>query len=81
MPEYTPTTKSAAIEALLTDMTGKERPSAIRNNECVTHVMFQTLGPVNMTFKTALDEKEYTISGMCQSCQDFAFAPTVEEDN
>ncbi len=62
-----PTKKSPQIESLLTHITGKDRPNTIRANECVT------CSAVDLVFRDALSTKEYTISGMCQECQDKVF--------
>ena len=65
MPE--PTQKSDAIESLVTALTGKNRVATIRGNKCMT-----CNGEAN-EFKDSLSAKEYTISGMCQVCQDKTF--------
>lgn len=65
MPEPTP--KSKNIDDLLTAITGKDRGDSIRNNICTT------CSRSAEQFKDALSAKEYTISGMCQACQDSVF--------
>lgn len=62
-----PTEKSTEINQLLSDMTGKDRMTTIISNQC----MMCTRPAV--TFKDDLSRKEYTISGMCQTCQDSVF--------
>lgn len=63
----TATPKSKAIEDLLTAITGKNRVLAVRYNRCMT------CHNPDMNFRDALSVKEYTISGMCQRCQDEVF--------
>ena len=65
MPE--PTKKSPGIDKFLTSITGVDRKETIRANKCVT------CGAGIVKFKDALSEKEYSISGMCQDCQDKMF--------
>lgn len=63
----TPTPKSPAIDALLTELTGISRQEAMQKRIC-TCCKKPILG-----FRDALSEKEYRISGMCQHCQDQVF--------
>lgn len=62
-----PTPKSPAIENLLTAMNGISRQDAAQKRVCVVCKQ-----PIT-GFKDALSEKEYCISGMCQTCQDEVF--------
>ena len=63
----TPTKKSPAIEALITSFTGRSRVASIRSNVCI----FSEEGAVHsMMFRDGKSRKEYTISAMCQTCQD-----------
>ncbi len=62
-----PTEKAPGIDALLKAVTGKDRPSTIRANKCTTCDGDAT------EFKDALSVREYSISGMCQVCQDKTF--------
>ena len=60
--------KNEAVESFLEDISmtlgGSARSKAFMNSSCVTC-------PGSATkFKDAVSEKEYTISGMCQLCQD-----------
>ena len=52
-----------------------EKADRVMANKCVTCVE-----PVG-AFKDALSRKEYSISGMCQACQDSIFAEPEEEDD
>jgi len=61
------TVKSAQIEDLILTVMGKHRPTVIRENRCMTCEGEAT------EFKNDISRKEYTISGMCQKCQDKVF--------
>lgn len=69
MPE--PSDKSPEIDNFITHVFGVDRKQMIRSNRCVT------CGKSAGEFRDALSEREYTISGMCQECQDSVF---TEED-
>ena len=58
--------KSPEIEALLERMAG--RTSALADNRCVNKPI--GCGGPATEFKDALSAKEYSISGLCQKCQD-----------
>lgn len=63
----TPTTKDPQIAHLLNKLFG--RTDAITSNKCVF-----CQKPVSPTsFRDALSEREYRISGICQTCQDSTF--------
>lgn len=64
-----PTPKSTSINFLLKEMTGKDREATIRADRC----MLCTEDAKE--FRDNLSRKEYTISGMCQKCQDKIFEP------
>lgn len=61
-----PSEKHPAYEAVLTEYFG-DRTEPIRNNYCMV-----CNGPAT-EFKDAISEKEFTISGLCQTCQDKMF--------
>ena len=61
------TQKDPAIDALLTLLTGYSRQEAIEEGVCAT------CGEEASKFHDEASKKEYTISGMCQSCQDDVF--------
>ena len=61
------TLKSWEVEAMLSKLTGVSRVGAVAEASCVT-----CKGEAN-SFRDTLSQKEYTISGMCQSCQDSVF--------
>ena len=60
-----PTTKSRSIEDLLNQLSN--RTDKIHASACVS------CDTPNVIFSDELSEKEYTISGMCQACQDDFF--------
>ena len=62
-----PTSKSPEIETALKDLTGIDRVANIEADRCT-----RCHGPAT-GFRDALSEKEYTISGFCQKCQDETF--------
>ena len=64
-----PSKKSPGITALLDGIT--DRTLSIRRNVCVSAPIGcgQPIGP----FKNDLSRREYTISGLCQRCQDSIF--------
>ena len=64
------TQKAPAIEALLTAVTGNHRPSSVAELRCV---FGGHAGEHSMEFKNEISKREYTISGMCQTCQDKVF--------
>lgn len=61
------TQKSLGVENMLTAISGRNRKVCVRTNVCAT------CGGDASKFKDALSEKEFTISGMCQKCQDSVF--------
>lgn len=68
-----PTDKSPEIENLLTALTGRNRREAVHEGYCTI------CGGPATEFKDALSEKEFTISGMCQVCQDKFFVEAEED--
>lgn len=70
-----PTPESSALEQLLEDMTG--RTTAIKAQLCVRkpYGCGEPMGP----FRDVLSAKEYTISGLCQTCQDSIFKDDDDE--
>ena len=61
------TPKDYSIDAALGALTGKDRVETVADGKCMT------CNSPDMGFKDDLSRKEYTISGMCQSCQDSVF--------
>ena len=70
-----PTKKAPAIELLLSGLTRKPRTLTIRGGGCMT---CGKTGIVAESFRDDLSKKEYSISGMCQSCQDDIFGISEE---
>lgn len=72
-----PSKKSPQVESFLDSLTertfGRTRTDSIGSGVCVT------CGGDATSFRDALSEKEYTISGMCQSCQDSVFGVSDDE--
>ena len=66
-----PTEKSPQITKVLNDMaesmSGVSREKSIYNNTCAS------CKNVAASFKDELSKKEYTITGLCQTCQDSIF--------
>jgi hypothetical protein len=64
-----PSYKSPAINSFLDSLLpqGRDRVKLIHNDQCVT-----CLGDAK-EFTNELSKREYTISGMCQTCQDKVF--------
>ena len=72
------TKKVEAIDKFLTLLNkGGLRQESVSLGKCVC---CKADGLTEASFKDAISIKEYTISGMCQSCQDVAFAPMEEEE-
>jgi len=66
-----PAEKSPEIIKVLNDIAkdhfGTNREESIYNNTCVS------CKEIASSFKDELSKKEYTISGLCQRCQDDVF--------
>ena len=67
MPE--PTKKSESVDRVLKHIWGKDRVETIRAGLC----MMCNNEFISENFRDELSEKEYTISGLCQECQDEIF--------
>lgn len=61
------TKKDAGIDKMLTGLSGKDRVQTVASAMCVW------CNEPDMNFRDALSKKEYTISGLCQKCQDKVF--------
>tara|TARA_B100001964_G_C14125849_1_gene550512 strand:- start:906 stop:1118 length:213 start_codon:yes stop_codon:yes gene_type:complete len=66
-----PSTKSFEIEAELANQFGFYRGIHIAADECVPQPI--GCGGPALEFKDEVSKKEYTISGLCQKCQDKVF--------
>lgn len=68
-----PAKKPEVIDKLLTKLSGKDRIGTIELLKC-------TMCPnTDLKFKNAISRKEYSISGMCQQCQDKFFGKDEPE--
>ena len=67
------TFKHQGIEQMLTKLTGVSRVGAVAEASCV-----MCKGEAS-TFRDSISKKEYTISGMCQPCQDSVFGVSEED--
>ena len=68
-----PAEKTPQVDGLLTTLTGKSRVTQIESSLCTT------CNGKAVKFRDDLCKREYTISGMCQDCQDEVFG-SEEED-
>ena len=70
-----PTNKSLPIDAFLKAIMGKDRVEVINSRRCMTCNRGADY------FKDEVSRREYSISGMCQNCQDRFFnEPNCEGD-
>ena len=75
-----PTYKAPQIDALLSEIifNGKDRATCVREGTCVT--CDEAQGLIATSFRDDVSRKEYSISGMCQSCQDDVFGVGEPDD-
>jgi hypothetical protein len=66
-----PSTKQVSMEEFLKGLYGFDRCTSIRAGRCVPAPI--GCGKEVKGFKDMLSEKEFTISGLCQECQDKIF--------
>ena len=66
-----PSVKAPALDELLKLAFGVDRVSSIEHDVCVAKPI--GCGGPATEFRDALSTKEYTISGLCQKCQDRIF--------
>jgi hypothetical protein len=71
----TPSDKSPAIEGFLEANFG--RTTAIESNRCIPHPV--GCGKPIEGFRDERSVREYTISGLCQRCQDEVFGVADDE--
>ena len=65
-----PTLKNPDIDALLTRLNGRGRVQSIKSDVCV---FSEEDYSHTVVFRDAISAREYSISGMCQTCQDKTF--------
>jgi hypothetical protein len=70
MKDMKATYKDSKIDNFLFSMFGRDRTATVAAGECVT---CESKGNIASSFMDDLSKKEYSISGMCQSCQDDFF--------
>jgi|SRR5688572_11677451 len=75
------TEKSGEIEQVLEDMFGFNRKETINENKCVP----APIGcgkdiDLSSEFTDELSRKEYSISGLCQTCQNSIFTTSPEDE-
>ena len=66
------TIKDSRLDKMLTNVFGIDRKGSITNNTCVS------CKEEALVFTDDISQKEYTISGLCQSCQDQVFGGSNE---
>ena len=66
-----PSQKSSGMEAALKSLFGVDRRVSVRSNCCVSAPI--GCGMPTDGFRDELSAKEFTISGLCQKCQDKIF--------
>jgi len=69
-----PTKKNPNLETAFQAITGNSRVGSIKDDLCVINSTHDAT-----KFKDKMSEREYTISGMCQACQDSVFGTDGEE--
>lgn len=67
----TPSSKHPEMEKELTKLFGHDRRESITKDVCLPPPI--GCGKPALEFKDDLSRKEFTISGLCQSCQDEIF--------
>lgn len=70
-----PSHKHPEMEAVIQSLTGIDRRAVINADICAM------CGREASQFRDAVSAKEYSISGMCQQCQDSFFIQEEEEDD
>lgn len=77
-----PTPKAAAIDTGLYESFGVDRVETIRAQKCVwdNKVFGGDTKEHSFTFRDKASEQEYSISGICQSCQDSFFGGSEEDE-
>ena len=71
-----PSFKTPQMDSALTYLFGVDRHKTISDGECIS---CDATGLIASSFSDDLSRKEYSISGMCQPCQDELFGDGDEE--
>ena len=74
-----PSEKNPAIDALLTSMFGVDRQGSIKENVCVNPPIGCGQPISNFGLWSEIEQAEYKISGLCQSCQQEIFKSNYQE--
>lgn len=72
-----PSKKSEEVEEVIKGLMGVDRREVIKSNTCVPPPI--GCGGPATEFKDDLSRREYSISGLCQACQDKVFGEPEEE--
>tara|TARA_Y100000034_G_C6900121_1_gene415999 strand:+ start:1821 stop:2072 length:252 start_codon:yes stop_codon:yes gene_type:complete len=79
--KHKPAEKSQEVSIFLDKLSG--RTKAINNNGCTGLVVkdgkMSRCDQADLNFKNEVSRREYTISGMCQTCQDNFFEGVINE--
>ena len=68
-----PSEKSEAIEDVIQNIFGHNRRELIQNDCCVPPPVGCGREGIAEGFRNEISRREYTISGLCQKCQDSIF--------
>jgi len=71
-----PTKKAREIDSILETVFGVDRTKTIREGACAT---CDSTGNIATSFRDDISRKEYSISAICQSCQDDVFGVSDDE--
>ena len=70
--------KANEIDAMLTSVFGVDRVKTISGGTCVS---CDAESIIATSFRDDISRKEYSISGLCQSCQDDVFGVSDEDED
>ena len=73
----TPAQKAPALENMMINMFGFDRRTFIENNKCVPAPI--GCGGDATEFDNESSQREYTLSGMCQACQNKFFGENEDD--
>lgn len=73
----TPSHKTPGMEEALTNLFGYDRRTSIEANRCAPPSV-GGCGGIATEFRDELSRREFTISGLCQRCQDSVFEESEE---
>ena len=73
--EIQPSFKAPQMDSALSSIFGVDRVQTISKGECIS---CDATGLIASSFSDDLSRKEYSISGMCQSCQDDLFGTSED---